>query len=55
MYLVCMVLGMLLAAANLIGGSLDGVALLLGGAGLLSAAIAFVLWRRRRREARLAE
>ena len=53
-YLVYAVLGLVLAAPNLIGGSLDGIDLLLGGAGLLIAAAGFVLWRKRRREARLA-
>ena len=54
MYLVYAVLGLVLAAANLVGGSLDGIALLFGGAGLLIAIVGFVLWRRRQREARLA-
>jgi LPXTG-motif cell wall-anchored protein len=55
MYLVCAVLGLVLAASNLIGGPLDGIAVLLGAAGLLIAGVGFVLWRKRRQEARLAE
>jgi hypothetical protein len=43
-----------LAAANLLG-TVDGFALLLAAAGLAIAVTGFVLWRRRLREARVAQ
>lgn len=53
MYLVFAVLGLVLAAVNLVGGTPDAIGLLLGGAGLVIAVAAAVLWRRRLRQSRL--
>ena len=53
-YLAQVLVGLGLAAVNLSRDPLNRVDLLLAAAGLAIAVVAFVLWRKRRREARLA-
>ena len=54
LYLAQVFVGLGLAAVNLLRDPRDGVDLLLAAAGLAIAVVAFGLWRRRRRQARLA-